>query len=67
MCLDFLDGLYGYLKRADCRRSVERWRSVQGFRFDRFLDVFKVLSCHTVRVRFHSLLKLAIAEFVVRV
>ena len=67
MCLDFLDGLYGYFKRADCRRSVERWRSVQGLRFERFLDIFKVLSCHTVLVRFQFLLKLTIAEFVVRI
>ena len=60
MCTDCLEALCDRWQRA------ERWRAVEQLRFDRFLDIFAVLSCQNVLVRLDPFLKLAIAVFIVR-
>ena len=63
MCAECLDVLCDYLERPDER--PERWRAVQRFRLERFLDTFTVLSVDNELVRLELFLQLTIAEFIV--
>lgn len=51
--------------RFDYERP-ERWRAVQRCRLQLFVDTFKELSRVNVLVRLESVIKLTIAEFIVR-